>query len=267
MTDTIALVVAYRGTAFHGFQFQNERLPTIQRDLETALTRVADHPVQIVCAGRTDAGVHATHQVVHFETHATRDLRAWVRGTNRYLSDDIAVTWAGQMPDGFSARFTAEWRRYLYLIDNQIVRSPMMSDGLTHEWRPLDEARMNRAAQALVGEHDFTSYRAASCSARTPDRNIHWIRVTRANDIVAVDVRANAFLHHMVRNITATLIEIGAGRQDESWAGELLARRDRSIGAATAPPDGLYLIDVGYPDEIGIQRGPSLPHLFSLLPG
>lgn len=265
MIDTIALVIAYRGSGYHGFQYQDEDLPTIQRELERALSRVADHPVQTTCAGRTDRGVHATHQVVHFSSSATRPDRAWIRGTNRYLPDDIAVTWAGVMPSDFSARFSARWRRYLYVIDNRMVRSPLLLGGLTHEWRELDEIRMAAAAQALVGEHDFTSFRAASCSARTPVRDVHSIDVRRNGTLVTIDITANAFLHHMVRNIAATLIDIGAGKHPVSWAEALLARRDRSVGAATAPPDGLYLVDVGYPRELPVPRGPDLPHLFSML--
>ncbi len=265
MTHTIALVVAYRGTAYHGYQFQNDELPTVQLELERALSRVADSAVQITCAGRTDAGVHATHQVVHFQTDAARPDRAWIRGTNRYLPDDIAITWSGQMAPDFNARFSAEWRRYLYLIDNSLVRSPLLAHELTHEWRTLNDSLMHDAAQALVGEHDFTSFRAASCSARTPNRNIHSLAVRREGSIVAIDVRANAFLHHMVRNIAATLIEIGAGTQPVSWAADLLARKDRSVGAATAPPNGLYLVDVGYPDALGVVKGPDLPHLYSFL--
>lgn len=265
MTHTIALVVAYRGTAYHGFQYQNDELPTVQLALQRALSRVADAPVQITCAGRTDAGVHATHQVINFQTEAERPDRAWIRGTNRYLPDDIAVTWAAAVSPDFDARFSARWRRYFYLIDNSRVRSPLLFSELTHEWRELDTGRMHEAAQALVGENDFTSYRAASCSARTPHRNVHWIEVGRRGSVVLIDIRANAFLHHMVRNIAATLIEIGAGNQAVSWAGELLARRDRSVGAATAPPNGLYLVDVGYPAGWGMPEGPDLPHLYSTL--
>ncbi len=265
MSQSLALVVSYRGTDYHGFQYQSPSIPTIQGDLQQALSRVADERVEVTCAGRTDTGVHATHQVVSFSTGVDRPLQAWIRGTNRYLSNDVAVTWAGEVGPDFSARFSAEYRRYFYLIDNQPIRSPMLSDGLTHEWRPLDHHLMARAARALVGEHDFTSFRAASCSARTAVRRISEIDVRRLGTLVVIDVTANAFLHHMVRNIAAVLIEIGAGKRPDSWAGDLLSRRDRSEGGATAAPNGLYLVDVGYPASFGLPAGPDLPHLYSIL--
>lgn len=265
MSDTIALVVSYDGSGYHGFQHQGDQLPTIQRELEAALPRISGHETRIVCSGRTDTGVHATHQVVHFRAEFPRPDRAWVRGTNRYLPDDIAIRWAGIVPEDFSARFTATERRYFYLIHNTPTRSPHLRSGITHEWRPLDTDAMAEAGQALIGEHDFTSYRAATCGARTPFREVRALNVWRKESVVVIDVAANAFLHHMVRNIAAVLIEIGVGRRPVGWAKELLERRDRAAGGPTARPNGLYLVDVTYPDSLPIPRGPDLPHLFSAL--
>ncbi|XOV88375.1 MAG: tRNA pseudouridine(38-40) synthase TruA [Pseudomonadota bacterium] len=261
----VALLVAYAGSGFHGFQFQNPSLPTVQRDLEQALGRVANHPVALVCAGRTDTGVHATHQVVHFETLATRPAEAWCRGTNRYLPDTVSVLWAGEVDTAFSARFSATARRYLYLIHTSAVRSPFLVNELTYHSKPLDAAAMEEAAQQLLGEHDFTSFRAAGCQARTPFREIREIGVRQCGDIIAVDVTASAFLHHMVRNIVGALLLVGEGRREPGWIGEVLAARDRRLAGATASPKGLYLIDVTYPADFGIPAGPSLPHLFSTL--
>lgn len=260
----VALVVSYNGAAFHGFQYQNETLPTVQAELESALAHVAAGPVGLVCAGRTDTGVHATHQVVHFDA-PQRPAKAWIMGTNAHLPDTVAVTWAGDVAADFSARFSATARRYMYVIYNSPVRSALLPRELTRERRPLDVATMHAAGQALVGEHDFSSFRAAECQARTPMRNVHRLAVYRTGDIVVIDITANAFLHHMVRNIAGVLMDIGAGREREGWAREVLEFRDRTRAAMTAPPHGLYLVDVTYPAGTGIPAGPDLPHLYSIL--
>lgn len=265
MSRRIALIVSYDGARFHGFQYQNDDLPTVQLALESSLSRVADHPVKTICAGRTDTGVHATHQVVHFDSDADRDNSAWILGTNRYLPDSIAVQWAAVVDDDFDARFSARARRYLYLIFNARVRSPLLTQALTRESRRLDETAMHQAGQALVGEHDFTSFRAAECQARTPIRAIAALDVYRRGDVVAVDVTANAFLHHMVRNIVGVLLDIGAGAKPPTWAADVLAARDRTQAGVTAAASGLYLVDVSYPESFGIPAGPDLPHLFSLM--
>lgn len=261
----IALGLGYTGSQFHGWQFQKDSLPTVQQAFENALSRVADQPVRVTCAGRTDSGVHATQQVVHFDTTAVRADKAWVLGVNAHLPDSVAVSWSRQVPDEFDARFSATARHYLYCIYNHPVR-PGVGPGLfTREHRPLAADAMHAAAQALCGENDFTSYRAAKCQSNTPMRNVHAVSVHRAGDLVLISITANAFLHHMVRNIAGVLLDIGAGEKAIDWAGELLAARDRNLGSVTAAPDGLYLVDVHYPKQFGIPAGPCLPHFFAHL--
>ncbi len=259
----IALGISYNGARYHGWQFQGHQLATIQASLQRALSEVADHPVLVTCAGRTDTGVHATGQVVHFDTHAGRQLKAWVMGSNALLPDDISVTWAQEMPATFDARHSAISRRYLYLINNTRVRSALMPEMLTREHRPLDAERMHKAAQALLGENDFSSFRASNCQSRTPMRNIEHICVHRSGEMVLVDVAANAFLHHMVRNIVGVLQDVGAGERTKEWPAELLALKDRTKGGVTAPPNGLFLIHVVYPSALTINANPALPHFFS----
>lgn len=233
--------------------------------LEGALSKVADQPIRVTCAGRTDAGVHATWQMVHFNTDSSRPLKAWVFGANSHLPDAIAVNWAQHVPPRFDARFSATARRYLYLIHNHPVRSALMNDLLTREHRPLDVIAMGQAGTALLGEQDFTSFRAANCQSKTPMRHVHHLKVHRRGDMVIIDIAANAFLHHMVRNIAGVLMDVGAGEKPVEWMAELLASRDRSLGSVTAAPNGLYLVDVTYPPEYNLPPGPGLPHLFSQL--
>jgi len=247
----IALGVEYDGSQFHGWQFQGD-VRSVQESLEQALSRVADHPVTVHCAGRTDTGVHATGQVVHFETESVRSERSWILGTHTHLPDDISLRWARQMPDHFHARFSAVGRRYRYQILNRTYRSAMWRNRAVWIHHPLDEGRMQRAAQALVGTHDFSSYRALACQAKHPVRTLHSLQVRREGELVTIDVHANAFLHHMVRNIAGVLIAIGKGDQAETWAGEVLALRDRTLGGVTAPPQGLCLTRVDYPEEFGL---------------
>lgn len=265
MSERVGLCVAYNGAGFHGWQYQAPELLTVQGQLESALSKVADHPVRVTCAGRTDARVHATWQVVHFDTHANRPLKAWVLGTNSHLPDGISVNWARHVPAEFDARFSATSRRYLYLIHNHPVRSPFMHDLLTREPRPLDSLAMDRAGAALLGERDFTSFRAANCQSNTPMRRVDHLQVHRREDMVVIDIAANAFLYHMVRNIAGVLMDVGAGEKPVEWVAELLERRNRSLGSVTAAPNGLYLVDVTYPPEYHLPAGPGLPHLFSQL--
>ncbi|MEJ2591037.1 MAG: tRNA pseudouridine(38-40) synthase TruA [Candidatus Thiodiazotropha sp.] len=247
----IALGVEYDGSAFHGWQFQGD-VRSVQESLELALSRVADHPVTVHCAGRTDTGVHATGQVVHFETAAVRSDRSWILGTNSNLPDDVSVSWARQMPDDFHARFSAVGRHYQYRIINRGYRSALWRNRAVWIHHPLDAAAMHRAAQRLVGTHDFSSYRALGCQAKHPVRTIHSLTVRREGEMVVMDVHANAFLHHMVRNIAGVLIAVGKGEQAETWAEEVLALRDRTLGGVTAPPQGLCLTRVDYPPEFGL---------------
>jgi tRNA pseudouridine38-40 synthase len=249
----IALGVEYDGSAFHGWQFQGD-VRSVQESLEQALSTVADHPVTVHCAGRTDTGVHATGQVVHFETNAVRSLRSWILGTNTNLPDDISIAWAREMPDDFHARFSAVGRHYRYQIINRPFRSALWRSRAVWIHHPLDEQRMQRAAQHLVGTHDFSSYRALGCQAKHPVRTIHQLAVFRTGELVNIEVHANAFLHHMVRNIAGVLIAIGKGDQAEDWALEILELRDRTKGGVTAPPQGLCLTQVDYPEVFGLER-------------
>jgi len=242
----VALGVEYDGSAFRGWQRQ-PTVPSVQESVECALSRVADHPVEVVCAGRTDAGVHATGQVIHFDTTAERRSRAWMLGCNANLPKGISVTWAEPVDDEFHARFSATARRYRYLILNRDTRPGVMDRRVSWIYRALDAEPMHRAAQLLLGEHDFTSFRAQGCQSNTPWRYVESIEVQRVGDYVVVDIEANAFLHHMVRNIAGVLIEIGAGERPVEWAGEVLEARDRTQAGVTAPPHGLYMVAVRYP--------------------
>lgn len=249
----VALGVEYDGSGFSGWQTQlDPHLSTVQETLEKALSQVADQPITVLCAGRTDAGVHASGQVVHFDTTAERPLKAWVLGANALLPKSLAVQWAQAVPADFHARFSAQSRRYRYLIANTPVRPAMHACFLTHHVRALDADAMHAAGQLLLGERDFSSYRAAACQSRTPMRCITELTVQRQGSTVSVEIEANAFLLHMVRNIVGTLLEIGEGRKPPAWAGELLALRDRTKAAPTAPAAGLALIAVRYPDRYAL---------------
>ena len=253
MADRIALGIEYDGSAYSGWQSQlNPHLQTVQENVENALSKVADHEVSVLCAGRTDAGVHASGQVIHFDTTAARPLKAWIYGSNSTLARTIAVRWACSVPGDFHARFSATSRRYRYLVSNTPVRPAMYSQFLTHHHAPLDVDAMHRAAQLLLGENDFSSFRAAGCQSRTAQRNVSEIMVQRSGALVTVEIEANAFLLHMVRNIVGTLLEIGQGDQRVEWMGQLLALRDRTRAAPTAPAQGLSLIRVRYPEVFGI---------------
>ncbi len=249
----IALGVEYDGTPFSGWQIQ-EGVRTVQECVEDALSKVADHPVRVTCAGRTDAGVHATGQVVHVDSEARRDERAWVFGANANLPEEISVIWAKTVDSSFHARFAARRRRYRYVIYNRAVRPTFLAYRVTWVYRPLDESKMAEGARFLVGEHDFSSYRALGCQAKNPVRTINTLEITRRGSFVFIDVEANAFLHHMVRNIAGVLIAIGAGEKPPNWANDVLGYRDRALGGVTAPPHGLYLEGVAYPDAFGLPR-------------
>ncbi len=242
-----ALGIEYDGSRYSGWQRQRE-VRSVQAALEKALSQVANQPVDVYCAGRTDAGVHGTGQVVHFTTQSRRPVSAWTLGVNANLPADIAVRWACEVPDDFHARFSATARRYRYIICNQRLRPAILGQGLTHYYHPLDAEKMQQAGQALLGENDFTSFRAVQCQSRTPWRNIHHLHVWRQANFVVVDIKANAFVHHMVRNIVGSLMEVGNGNQPAQWIAEVLAARDRNVAAATAKAEGLYLVEVEYPD-------------------
>lgn len=256
----LALGIEYDGSAYYGWQRQQE-VPSVQGYLERALSRVADEPIAVHCAGRTDSGVHATGQVVHFDTHSRRPDAAWTLGVNANLPEDIAVRWVVPVPANFHARFSATARRYRYIIYNHPLRSALLGHRLTQYYHPLDAPAMARAGQCLLGENDFTSFRSLHCQSSSPWRNVHYLHVTRQGQYVLVDLKANAFMHHMVRNIVGSLLDIGGGNRPESWIAELLACRDRAQTGATAPPDGLYLVAVEYPSHFALPI-PSPAQLF-----
>jgi len=251
----IALGIQYDGRQWQGWQTQPHR-KTVQDTLEAALAKFCQQSVVTVCAGRTDSGVHAIEQVVHFDTEAERELFAWVRGLNAFLPATIAVRWAAEVAgatqasgaeqDAFHARFSAQARTYHYLIYNHPVRSPLWSGRSGWVFRPLRVEAMQAAAQALIGTHDFSAFRAAECQAHSPVRTMHTITLQRQGELILVTLKANAFLHHMVRNIVGSLIQVGIGNAAEAWVGEVLAARNRDLAAPTFSPDGLYLAKIDY---------------------
>lgn len=254
----IALGIEYDGSAFNGWQRQSHA-PSVQEAVERAVSKVADHPVSVVCAGRTDTGVHATAQVVHFDTRAERRMRSWILGTNSNLPSEVSVTWAQPVAADFHARFKAVSRQYRYVILNRMYRPALLRRRVCWDHNPLEAETMHTAAQVLLGEHDFSAFRALACQARHPVRTIHRLDVTRSGDLIYLDIEANAFLHHMVRNIAGTLIAVGRGERPVEWVGELLAGRDRSLSGITAPAEGLYFVKVVYPGEYGLSGTAILP--------
>jgi tRNA pseudouridine38-40 synthase len=242
----IAVGIEYDGAAYAGWQTQ-AGLPTVQARVEAALSRVAASPVAVVCAGRTDSGVHAREQVAHFDTQARRSSRGWALGANAHLPADICVAWARPVPDHFHARYSAEARTYRYFIVNRGTRSALAAHRAYWVHHPLDVGRMREALPGLLGEHDFSGFRAAECQARSPIRRMLQLDVSRTGDMVVIAATANAFLHHMMRNIVGLLIAIGRGDRPPEAAREVLESRDRQRSAATAPPEGLYFWSVRYP--------------------
>jgi tRNA pseudouridine38-40 synthase len=232
---------------------------SVQECLEAALSRVADERIEVTCAGRTDAGVHATAQVVHFDSAALRPERAWLLGTNTELPADVRVLWMREMAQDFHARYSARARRYRYVILNRRVGSALERHRVGWEYRPLSLEPMRMAARHLIGEHDFSSFRAAQCQANHAIRTVEYLEVSQAGEYFFVDIIANAFVHHMVRNIVGVLLAIGRGEQALDWTRELLELRDRTLAAATAPASGLYLVGVRYPEVYGIAELGRLP--------
>ena len=247
----IALGIEYDGTDFFGWQRLKEG-PSVQGRLEQALSRVADHPVEVSCAGRTDAGVHGRCQVVHFDTPAQRDMRGWVLGSCSNLPDSVAVLWAQPVADDFHARYAARSRRYRYRILNRPVRAALEARYVTWERLPLDAARMHQAAQALLGLHDFSAFRALSCQAKHPHRTVLSVDVRRDGEYVTLEIEANGFLHHMVRNIVGSLLLVGRGERAVEWMAELLAGCDRQVAGPTGPASGLTFIGPRYEARWGL---------------
>jgi tRNA pseudouridine38-40 synthase len=243
----IALGVEYNGHGFYGWQFQ-QGLPTIQGTLEAALSKVANENIVLHCAGRTDAHVHAAGQVVHFDTRAKRHIDAWIWGTNSHLPSSVVVRFARHVDYHFHARFTATARRYRYIIYNHPIRPALLSTRVTWHYYPLDVERMREAGKCLLGEQDFSSFRSSQCHSKTAMRNVTDFTISRRGHFVIMEIEANAFLHHMVRNIAGALIKIGAHYREASWMQEVLQAKDRRAAAETAPPDGLYLTKVMYPE-------------------
>ena len=247
----VALGIAYRGTAYSGWQSQPGGR-TVQDHVDAAISAFAAVPLKSICAGRTDAGVHALNQVIHFDTEAERALDAWVRGTNRYLAGDIAVQWCRFVPASFHSRATAIGRRYDYLLLESPVR-PALESGLAGwTFRPLDGDAMRRAGQALVGEHDFSAFRSSECQALSPVKTMRDVAIERRGAYWRFRFDADAFLHHMIRNIVGCLVAVGSGVRSVDWLAEVLDKRDRSLAAATFAPDGLYFVGPYYDAAHGI---------------
>lgn len=247
-----AAAVEYDGADFRGFQIQASAPNTVQAALQGALSQIAAEPITLICAGRTDAGVHATQQVIHFDTCAVRPDRAWLEGTNTKLPKSVRLRWVKPVPREFHARFSARARRYRYLLYSSDSRHALLARQVTWCRYGLDLESMQKGADYLLGENDFTSFRATQCQAKSPVRELQKIVLQQRGDLIMADIQANAFLHHMVRNIMGALIEVGRGARSPGWIGTVLGVRDRAAAAATAPPFGLYFVGVDYPTEFDL---------------
>jgi tRNA pseudouridine38-40 synthase len=250
----IAIGVEYDGRPYCGWQSQPDGR-TVQDALQRALSQISGEPIPIIAAGRTDTGVHALEQVVHFDTRAERPLTAWVRGANALLPESIAVRWAHPVPDEFHARFSAHGRSYRYLLLNRPVRSAIHVGKAGWFHAPLDVAAMREAAQCLMGEHDFSAFRASECQAKSPVKRLHQLDIRREGEMLVFDLGAGAFLHHMVRNIVGCLVYVGKGKHPPQWMREILESRNRIMAAPTFAPDGLYLRRIKYEEKWGLPQG------------
>jgi len=256
-----ALGIEYDGSPFCGWQSQAGG-GAVQDAVEAALARVADAPIRVVCAGRTDAGVHALEQVVHFDTDAVRQDNAWVRGANTHLPPSVAVLWARPVPDDFHARFSARGRHYRYVLLNRPQRPGLKAGRVGWHHHPLDEQAMARGAALLLGEHDFSAFRSAECQAKSPIKLLHEARVERHGELLVLDFAASAFLHHMVRNIVGALVYVGKGSQPPEWIAELLSGRDRRRAAPTFAAAGLYFAGVDYDPAFEMKVGAGRTAIF-----
>lgn len=255
----VALGVEYNGASFNGFQKQASTANTVQALLEAALSKIANEEITLVCAGRTDAGVHASEQVVHFDTLAQRPTKAWVQGVNTGLPADIRVHWAQPMSPDFHSRFSAEARTYRYVIYTGDIKPACLSQYVTWTAYTLDMEKMQQGADILVGEHDFDAFRSSQCQAHSPVRCIHSIQFSRQRNFLVMEIKANAFLHHMVRNISGVLMDVGRGAKPVSWVESILLGRDRSKASATAHPWGLYFVRAHYPEKFNLPVSPYGP--------
>ncbi|MEJ2043186.1 MAG: tRNA pseudouridine(38-40) synthase TruA [Reinekea sp.] len=265
----LALAVEYKGTCYRGWQVQRSGVPTVQAALEKAIACVANEPIASIVAGRTDAGVHATNQIVHFDTQSERSDYGWKMGINGQLPDDISVRWVKPVGLDFHARFSARERVYRFIIHNNWVKSALLSETTTWEQYELDEHKMQQAADTLIGCHDFSSFRAAECQAHSPVRTLRELTVERFDELIVIQARADGFLHHMVRNLVGVLLPIGRGRKPVSWAQDVLSYKDRKCGGVTAGGSGLYFIKACY--DVGdlpeLSAGPAfIQPLISQLP-
>lgn len=259
-----AIGLEYDGSEFLGWQIQRQE-PTVQGCLEKAVARVADHEARVSCCGRTDTGVHALGQVAHFDTTAERSERQWMLGLNSHLPAGVSVLWIRGVDESFHARFSAFSRTYRYRILNRWIRPALEARRMSWCRTPLDADKMHEAAQPLLGEHDFTSFRAGACQARHAVREIQDISVQREGEIVTLNVTANGFLYHMVRNIAGSLMRVGEGEAAVSWVGQLLEKRDRTQAAPTAQPEGLYFVGARYPEQFGLPDStPAFPRGWNL---
>ncbi|BCL75438.1 tRNA pseudouridine synthase A [Jeongeupia sp. HS-3] len=254
-----ALALEYDGRGFSGWQVQPQ-MPTVQAALAQAVSRMAGHPVRIFAAGRTDAGVHACRQVVHFDTEVQRPLTAWVRGVNSFLPPGVVVLWAKVVPDTFHSRFSAYARHYRYLLLSHPVRPALWAGRVGWVHQPLDLDAFTQAAALLLGTHDFSSFRAAECQAKTPVKTLHRLELSQQGNLLMVDFSADAFLHHMVRNLMGALLCVAKGSEKPEWITSLVAARNRTVAPPTFMPDGLYLTGVSYPAEFGLDTEPSERH-------
>jgi len=257
----VAFGVEYDGTDFAGWQVQpNQR--TVQGCLERATSIVANEPIRVVAAGRTDSGVHALNQVIHFDTTAVRSERSWILGLNANLPRDMNIAWARQVDDDFNARFSAQRRHYRYVILNRVSRTAIHDTRMWWVFKPLDIELMQQAADSLIGHHDFSAFRAKECQANSPIKTLEKLTITKQGDCIAIDVTAQSFLHHMVRNLVGVLVPIGKGEQPVAWAKQVLESKDRAQGGVTSPPQGLFFIDVDYPASYSLPTVSGFPVLW-----
>jgi len=259
----IALGIEYNGSFFRGFQSQPTGVPTVQQSIEGALSTICDEPITLACAGRTDTGVHATNQVVHFDTLALRPEKAWLRGANTHLPEGVSIRWAQKVPPHFHSRFSARSRSYRYVIYNVATQSALMKNLVTWDRRRLDVDAMIEGSRSLLGEHNFNAFRGADCQAKNPVRRINEIDIQRVDDFIVIEVKATAFLYHMVRNIVGVLSAVAASEKPAEWVKAVLDSQDRRCGGVTAPAAGLYLVQIEYDPIFNLPQPAKGPYMIN----